>query len=62
MSALVHFPACCSIPELAEKLSIHRATVWRWVITGRLRSFRIGPRCIRVPLSEVERFLKASAQ
>lgn len=62
MSDLFELPACVSVPELAKKLSIHRATAWRLVATGALRSFRLGPRCIRVPLSEVERFLAESAR
>jgi excisionase family DNA binding protein len=62
VSELISLPACCSIPQLAEKLSIHRATAWRLVATGQLRAFRLGPRCIRVPLTEVERFLAESAR
>lgn len=35
--------AVVTIPELAKRIGVHPATVWRWCEAGR------GPRCIKTP-------------
>jgi excisionase family DNA binding protein len=48
-------PAYLSQTAFAEHLDVSRVTVWRWVRDGRVRSIRISPSIIRIPLTEVER-------
>jgi hypothetical protein len=48
-------PAYLSQTGFAEHLDVSRVTVWRWVRDGRVRSIRISPSIVRIPISEVER-------
>ena len=48
--------------EVAELLRVSKRTVLRWVETGELRAFRFGPRLLRIPRSEVERFLRKAQE
>ena len=48
-------PAYLSQTAFAEHLDVSRVTVWRWVRDGRVRSIRISPSIVRIPVSEVER-------
>jgi excisionase family DNA binding protein len=43
-----------SIPEAAEEWDVHPATVRKWLATGLIRSYRSGPRLIRVDMKEIE--------
>lgn len=47
--------------EAAHTLSVCERTVWALVNDGRLRAVRIG-RAVRIPVSEIERFLSDSMQ
>jgi excisionase family DNA binding protein len=43
-----------STEEAADFLGVSKKTVRRWIDTGRLTGYRVGPRYIRVDLNEVE--------
>ncbi len=42
-----------SIPEVAELLRVHRTTVWRWVVRGRLQAIRVGDRTLRIRRQDI---------
>jgi excisionase family DNA binding protein len=42
-----------SLPEAARRLDVHPRTVRRYITTGRLRGYRLGPRLLKVELTEV---------
>ena len=44
-----------SLSDFARFAGMSRTTAWKLAKSGRLRVFRIGPRLIRVPTSEVVR-------
>jgi excisionase family DNA binding protein len=37
-----------TVTEAARLLSVSRSTVWRWIESGRLRAYRVGPKTIRI--------------
>ena len=49
--------ADCSVPEAARQLRVSRATIWRWIRTGRLPASRVGPRTTRIRQADLERLL-----
>jgi len=44
-----------SLSDFAKFAGMSRTTAWKLAKSGRLRVFRIGPRLVRVPTSEVVR-------
>lgn len=46
-----------TIAEVAARLDVHARTVRRWIQSGDLVPFRNG-RVVRIPLDELERFVK----
>jgi len=47
-----------TIAEAAEKLTVSRSTVLRWIKSGRLRAYQLGPRTIRLHREEVDAMLE----
>jgi excisionase family DNA binding protein len=45
------------IPEAAAELSIGRSRLYELIAAGELRAVKIGERGVRVPASELERFV-----
>lgn len=43
-----------SIPDAAEYLGVHPATVRQMIADGRLTGYRSGPKLIRVDLNEID--------
>lgn len=43
-----------TLAQTSEKLSLDQKTIRRYIATGRLTGYRIGPRAIRVDADEVE--------
>jgi excisionase family DNA binding protein len=43
--------------EVAERLKVRPSTIPRWIRQGRLAAVRFGRRTLRVPESEVEKFI-----
>jgi excisionase family DNA binding protein len=52
-------PELLRIPEAAERLNVSRASVYRWVVEGRLPAVQLGGRGapLRIPSVELERWL-----
>jgi excisionase family DNA binding protein len=52
-------PELLRIPEAAERLNVSRASVYRWVVEGRLPAVQLGGRGapLRIPSAELERWL-----
>jgi excisionase family DNA binding protein len=44
-----------SLSDFAKFAGMSRSTTWRLAKSGRLRVFRLGPRLVRVPTSEITR-------
>jgi excisionase family DNA binding protein len=45
------------VPEAARLLAIQESTLRAWLLARRVSRVRLGPRCIRVPVSEVRRLI-----
>jgi excisionase family DNA binding protein len=43
-----------SIAAAADHYGVSRQTVRRWIASGRITAYRVGPRLIRVDLDEIE--------
>lgn len=52
-------PKLLRLSEAAERLNVHRATVYRWITEGRLPAVRLGGpgSPVRIPEDELERWL-----
>lgn len=51
-----------TVQEVAARVRVNPETVRRWLRSGELRGVRLGARAgYRVPVAELERFLKAAA-
>lgn len=49
-----------SVPQVAERLGVDPATVWRWIKRGQIKPVRkLGHKITRVPASAVNAFLEA---
>ncbi|MEX2227763.1 MAG: helix-turn-helix domain-containing protein [Dehalococcoidia bacterium] len=44
----------CTVAEAAEMLGVSVSTIWRWVDSGQLPAFRVGPKAIRIKRQDVE--------
>ncbi len=45
------------VAELSKKYKISKATVWRWIKYGKLKSYKIGPKITVLDLHEVNEAL-----
>jgi len=45
------------VAEAARLLGIQESTLRAWLLARRVSRVRLGPRCIRVPASEVQRLI-----
>lgn len=51
-----------TVKETAEKLGLHKVTVYNLITGGTIKAKRIGPREIRVTEAEIARYQKANAK
>ena len=51
-----------SIPQVALRWGVHRATVYRLLQRGELASTRIGGKSLRIAVQEVERYESPTSQ
>lgn len=51
-------PEAISIQKSAEVLGVSPMTIHRWIAKGFLKAYRIGPRLVRIPRSEIVRMRK----
>lgn len=49
-----------TVMETCQKLAIGRSQLWCLVKAGKIRTVKIGKRGVRVPISEIERFIQES--
>jgi excisionase family DNA binding protein len=47
-----------TVPEAATILGVSPSTVWRWIASGDLPAYRIGPRFVRVRRSELSAMIR----
>lgn len=47
-----------SARNVAERLDVSERQVRRWIGSGQLRSVKLGPRCVRIPLASVLEFVE----
>lgn len=47
-----------TIKQTCERLAIGRSHLWCLVRSGKIRTVRIGKRGIRIPESEIDRFIR----
>jgi excisionase family DNA binding protein len=43
-----------TVAEAARKLRVSHSTVWRWIDSGRLPAYRVGPKAIRIREQDLE--------
>jgi excisionase family DNA binding protein len=43
-----------TIAQAAQRLQVHRTTVQRWIGSGRLRAYRVGPKAVRILERDLE--------
>jgi excisionase family DNA binding protein len=53
-------PRISSIPNAAAHFDVSDKTIRRWIREGRLTSYRIGPKTLRIDLDEVDAMLADS--
>jgi excisionase family DNA binding protein len=53
-------PEFMSLTDASVFLSISRRTLEKWVANGKIAATRLG-RAVRIPMSEIERLVNASA-
>jgi excisionase family DNA binding protein len=47
-----------TVPQAALVLDVSPATIWRWIVAGKLPAFRVGPRRIRIRKEDVEQAIQ----
>ncbi|TPG37099.1 helix-turn-helix domain-containing protein [Mycolicibacterium hodleri] len=47
-----------SIAVAAEYCDVHTVTIRRWIASGRLNAYRVGPRLLKVDLDELDEMLR----
>ena len=49
-----------SVPDAARQLSVSTSTVWRWIRSGGLKAYRIGPKRVMLRASDLSQTLRPS--
>src|SRR3990170_984096 len=47
-----------TVPEASSILNVSTSTVWRWIKTGRLTAYRVGPKNIRIRKADLGAVVK----
>ena len=47
-----------SVEQVAKKMSVSTKTVYRMIHSGKLKSHKLSPRCIRISETDIEEFMK----
>lgn len=50
-------PVSLSVAQLAEKAQLSEQTIYHHIRKGALKAVKQGPRAVRIPLEEAERYL-----
>lgn len=54
-------PQVARLPDTAHELHVSLSTVRRLVKAGRLKTIKLGTRCVGITYAEIERFLATQA-
>jgi excisionase family DNA binding protein len=46
-----------SLTEAAAYAGVHRYTIYRWILDGRIAGYRCGPKLLKVDLDELDDFI-----
>ena len=47
-----------TLQSAADRLAVDTRTVRRWIVAGRLKAYRTGPKLLRVDIEEVDHLLR----
>lgn len=47
-----------TVAEAARRLHVSHPTVWRWIKSGRLAAYRVGPKSIRIKAADLARLVQ----
>lgn len=47
-----------TVKQIAERLGVHRITVYRWIYQKKLRALKISRNIVRIEEEDLERFLE----
>ena len=47
-----------TIKQVAEKLGVHKITVYRWIYQKKLKAYKISRNIVRIEEEELEKFLE----
>ncbi|MBA2770274.1 MAG: helix-turn-helix domain-containing protein [Sporichthyaceae bacterium] len=47
-----------SLDDAADRAGVHKRTIRRYISSGRLAAFRMGPRLVRIDAAELDAFLQ----
>ncbi|MDQ3044778.1 MAG: helix-turn-helix domain-containing protein [Chloroflexota bacterium] len=50
-----------TMAEAAERLKVSRVTIQRWIKQGRLRSYKVGPRAVRIRADDLANLLQVTS-
>lgn len=51
-------PDGLSLKEVADRFGVHEDTVRRWLKKGQILGGRVGPKLLRIPVTEVRRVMQ----
>jgi excisionase family DNA binding protein len=51
-----------TVAQAARELQVHRTTITRWIKTGRLRAFRVGPKVVRITATDLEQVIAPASE
>lgn len=47
-----------TVPEAARRLKVSPSTIWRWINSGSLTAYRVGPRKIRIKTVDLQTLIR----
>jgi len=54
----IHEGAYLTVAEAAKRLQVSHPTVWRWIRSGKLPAYRVGPKTIRINEADLARLVQ----
>jgi excisionase family DNA binding protein len=47
-----------TVADAARRLRVSQATIWRWINAGRIRSYRVGPKSVRIRSADLDMVIR----